>query len=412
MQQIKEDCSDKDNQLISTVEAFHDRVGKITSPFIPFIPRFDLWFNVKSQSEQKEPLLEGVMGLDNFSNSLGFVPYTNVPDFMPQRKLENNIHRAIGFYDIIEALYSIKFNKVKVSSAKNTDNNSLTVKYHTPVGDAVTEIIYTPDMKKSGTSISWVKSHILKSIDDIKVMEYIFDDMEIVDRNFKYAEYINDKKPDYIPIAYGFIASSGMLHIMRDFLPVNDFYLWLNDYPQKLEKLAKVISKKLADAILILKKCPADIIFLGGNFDSTITYPAFYKKYILTDFYEFVEELHKAGKKVVSHTDGENKALWDLYLETKIDILEAVAVYPMVSESMKEIIEKMGNKVTLWGLVDSIALLENSMSLDNFHKYIEELIGFAKKYPVILGISDTSPTDMSIDRLLYIRDRLKKENKK
>jgi len=40
------------------------------------------------------------------------------------------------------------------------------------------------------------------------------------------------------------------------------------------------------------------------------------------------------------------------------------------------------------------------------------LIGFAKKYPVILGISDTSPIDMSIDRLIYIRDRLKKENKK
>lgn len=156
-------------------------------------------------------------------------------------------------------------------------------------------------MMKSGTSISWINSHILKSIDDIRVVEYIFDDMEIVDRNFKYAEYINKKKPDYTPIAYGFIACSGMLHIMRDFLPVNDFYLWLNDYPQKLEKLAKAITKKLADIISVLKKCSADIIFLGGNFDSTITYPAFYKKYILPDFGEFIEELHGAGKKVVSH---------------------------------------------------------------------------------------------------------------
>jgi hypothetical protein len=79
------------------------------------------------------------------------------------------------------------------------------------------------------------------------VLEYIFEDMEIEDCSKAFKEHMKSQGNDFIPIAFGLLASSGMQHIMRDFLEVTDFFIHFMDLRTSLERLAEKINKKLIE---------------------------------------------------------------------------------------------------------------------------------------------------------------------
>ena len=391
-------------------KSFYDVINNKKPQVISFIPRFDLWYNVHSQKKPKPGILEGINSLNEFSRSLGLIPYSNIPDFTAGGDIKRVIHRSLGFYNLKQCPYKISFGRTKVNF-KHKDSYTY-VEYITPIGSIDTEFIFTEEMKKSGASISWIKKRLITKKEDYKICKYIFDDM-VVEENYKeFDEYIKEQGDDYIPIAYGILAVSGMQHIMRDFLEVTDFFLHFMDNRKELEMLAGSIDKKIGDIIKILAKSGADIILVGANFDSTVTYAPFYKGYILPKFKEYSNILHENNKKIISHCDGENDSLWELYIDSDIDILEAVAIKPMVKQSLEEIVNIIGDRAVIWGAVDSIALLDDSMSDSIFRKYVENIVDIAKENRIILGISDTAPVNMNIDRVLYIRDFvIKKSNK-
>jgi len=390
-------------------KSFYDVINNKKPQVIPFIPRFDLWYNVHSKKKPKPIILEGINSLNEFSRSIGFIPYSSIPDFMAGGDLERIIHRSLGFYNLKQCPYKISLSSVKVNSKHNSGNTY--VEYITPMGSLDTEFIFTEEMKKSGSSISWIKKRLITKKEDYKICKYIFDDM-IIEENYKeFDEYIEEQGDDWIPIAYGIMAVSGMQHIMRDFLEITDFFLHFVDNRKELEMLAGSIDKKIGNIIKILSKCSADIILVGANFDSTVTYKPFYKGYILPRFKDYSDILHKNNKKIISHCDGENDSLWELYIDSDIDILEAVAVRPMVRQSFEEIVNIIKGRAVIWGAIDSIALLNDSMSDGDFKKYVENIVNIAKSNRIILGISDTAPVNMNVDRVLYIKDFILRESK-
>jgi len=50
---------------------------------------------------------------------------------------------------------------------------------------------------------------------------------------------------------------------------------------------------------------PAEVILLGSNYDDSITYPAFFRKYILPPLRDYAEVVHRKGKYLMTHADGE-----------------------------------------------------------------------------------------------------------
>jgi len=394
---------------VNCKKSFYAVINNKEPGIVPFIPRFDLWYNVYSQKNPKPEVLREANSLNEFSRSLGFIPYSNIPDFKAGGDLKRVVNRSLGFYNLKQCPYKINFSSVKVNSKHSSGNTY--VEYTTPIGSLDTEFIFTEEMKKSGSSISWIKKRLITKKEDYKICKYIFDDM-IIEKNYKeFNEYMEEQGDDWIPIAYGVMAVSGMQHIMRDFLEITDFFLHFADNRKELETLAGSIDKKIGNIIEILSKCSADIILVGANFDSTVTYKPFYKGYILPRFKDYSDILHKNNKKIISHCDGENDSLWELYIDSDIDILEAVAVRPMVRQSFEEIVNIIKGRAVIWGAIDSIALLNDSMNDDDFKKYVENIVNIAKSKRIILGISDTAPVNMNVDRVLYIKDFILREGK-
>ncbi len=84
----------------------------------------------------------------------------------------------------------------------------------------------------------------------------------------------------------------------------------------------------------------------------------------------FSDLLHSRGKLLLSHCDGENKGLLDLIRESGIDVAEAICPYPMTKVTLAEVRRAFQGKVTIFGGIPSVALLESSMSDDEFEIYM------------------------------------------
>ena len=80
----------------------------------------------------------------------------------------------------------------------------------------------------------------------------------------------------------------------------------------------------------------------------------------------------------------------------------------MTSQTLKEVRDVFGQKITIWGGIPAACLLENSMSDYEFEKYLDmtlESIGSGRK--IILGIADTTPPEAKLDRIMKIASKCK-----
>jgi hypothetical protein len=205
--------------------------------------------------------------------------------------------------------------------------------------------------------------------------------------------------------ARGLAAASPMQQIMRDFLDATQFYLEMYDHPQEMRQLGEDLEPYYDQLFQVLANSPAEVVFHGSNFDEMITYPPFFRNYIMPYLQRLADMLHARGKLLICHCDGENQGLLDLIAESGMDIAEAICPQPMTKITISEVKKSFKGKVTIFGGVPSVALLEQSMSDEQFERFMENL--FREIVPgdrFILGVSDTTPPDAKFERLFRITE--------
>jgi uroporphyrinogen-III decarboxylase len=143
-----------------------------------------------------------------------------------------------------------------------------------------------------------------------------------------------------------------------------------------------------------------------------ITYPPFFKEHILPYIQRLADMAHAKGKLVLCHCDGENKGLLDLIANSGMDIAEAICPQPMTKVKVSEVKKAFQGKVTIFGGIPSVALLEESMPDAEFERFMKNL--FREIDPgdrFILGVSDTTPPDAKFERLLRITEMVQEWGK-
>jgi hypothetical protein len=179
------------------------------------------------------------------------------------------------------------------------------------------------------------------------------------------------------------------------------------DHPDELAGLAKQVAiywKRLTRCALA---CPADVFLLGANYDADLTYPPFFEEHLLPQLKRYADLLHEKGHYLLSHTDGENRGLLDLYVRAKIDIADSICPSPMTSHTYKQVREVLG-PVTIMGAIPSVALLTDSMPKREFDSYLDQFftdIGSGEH--LILSIADTAPPAADFERILQIGEMVR-----
>ena len=377
---------------------------------VPYVPRIDLWYNANALAGSLPARHRG-RTQDEISRAEGWALHKTLLDLLALRGPEGIVHRAIGIYSVRQTVFRFRFSSdIDVRVTWEVDSTSVT--YTTPLGEVSTKTTFTDELRRAGSTISFVKEHIIKKPEDYRIVGYLFENLELVPDYEEFLRWQDEVGEDGYCAAAVSVASSPMHHIQKDFLDPTAFFYHYHDYPKEMEALSKSVEHFYDQALKILSDSPAEAVFWGGNFDETLTYPPYFRKEILPWIWKASEVLHGKGKKVICHCDGENLGLMDLIRDSKMDVAEAICPYPMTKVRIEEYYQRWADRLTIFGGIPSNLLLAEATSDEEFEAYLAHLFKVvAPGKRLILGIADTTPPHAVFDRLVRIGERVEKEGR-
>ena len=174
----------------------------------------------------------------------------------------------------------------------------------------------------------------------------------------------------------------------------------LYDWPDAVEAYFRALNECDDRLISLINDSPVDIINFGDNVHAGTLSPQLFKKYVLPAYQHRCERLHKAGKFVHAHWDGDTKPLLPFAHETGLDGIEAITPKPQGDVTLEEIKEGLGDDLFLLDGIPAVffdATYPVSMLEDCARRLIEL---FAPR--LVLGISDEISSHGDIERIRIV----------
>ena len=368
---------------------------------LPFVPRLDIWYK-SNKFRGTLPDKYKNLSLFEIADVLDVGYHSVVPDFSNFLEKNSIAFLGLGIYDLLSNPYKISSGSIDFKCSTSKEGLTDTV-FYTPYGNISTSTLYNDNMRRDGATIGHTASHALKSIKDIKPLGYIFENIAVENNynnfnNFK--DSLNDKG---VGVGFCMLSGSPAHHIMKELISFEKFIYMQNDYPSEIKYLSEKIEILFDKVMDVSAKSNADILFCGANYDSMITWPSFFKENI-TPFLKKYSALAKSNNKFfLTHTDGENEGLLDEYIEAQVDIADSICPSPMTKLKIEDIRKKFNSKITIWGALPSICVLENSMNDYEFEKYLNYFFeNIGKGDHLILSFADTTPPDAKFERIKKI----------
>jgi corrinoid protein of di/trimethylamine methyltransferase len=385
---------------------------------IPWVPRIDLWHNAQVLRGTLPSKFEG-MRVEEIHHAMGWPLHKFVPEYSRPETPEDLHHRGIGLFDLKEFPFTFEFPSdvdIRVNIETDGKEEMTHVEYHTPVGMVSVRHGLTPEMRKSGASISWVKEHAIKGPEDYKVLAHIFGNLEIKPAYERYNAWRNYIADGGIAVAHGLGLSctSPMHFIQKTFLDATEFYLHHHDYPRQMAELLEALTGVYDQLLEVLADGNLDAVMWSSNVDDMITYPALYEEYFLPWCHKAADMLSPKGTVMIIHPDGENQGLMDLIAESRMDVADAVTPYPMTKVRIEEYYDRWcrPGHLTIHGGIPEMLLLEESSTREDLEMFLDNLFRTISPGTRFIGsIGDTTPPDADFDRLLYIGERFEKEGR-
>ena len=364
---------------------------------IPFVPRLDLWYKANKYNGTL-PSKYKIATLFEIIEDLDVGYHTVTADRDLYADTLDNVDRALGIWRVKTKPHHPKFRNINRNICYTDD--TVTVEYPTPHGTIRTKVVYNETMRKAGITLSHVSEHAIKSFEDYEAIAYLFEEAEVHAIYDGIAELKDMVGERGLIVATASMGSCAIHHILHELMPYDLFFFEYYDHYDELMRLSERMTPYIDKVIDMAINSPADIIQSGTNYDSQVTWPPFVEKHIVPALASTTDKCHAAGKYLLTHTDGENKGLLQHYVSARFDIADSICPAPMTSQTLGEIRTTFDGKITIWGGIPSVSVLENSMSDYEFDAYIDDLfLQMGKGDHLILSIADTAPPEMKWSRL-------------
>lgn len=350
---------------------------------IPWAPRLEIWYS--------------------FHNAKG-----TLPEKYKGRTIKE-VRQLAGVANPGRESFIVKTEYKNVEITEKICGSELVKIYTTPVGTVVEKFAYTSEGKDLGVTFDLEHTeHMIKTLKDYKVVEYIVENSYFVDNFKSFKRYDEGLGGD--GLATKLCDHDPMYKIIKDYVGYNNVYYEMYDNPTEIESLYRCCYRKRMELLELLKQSPAKLIIHGAHFDSMMTPPPLFEKYMKPYYQEFSKGLHESGKMLAVHADADSKLLMGQFIESGIDMVECFCTAPMVTVSMEEAIDFWEDKMIIWGGIPSILLVPESVSYDEFITYVEKLLELirTKKGRVILGIADNLMPEGDITRVEKISEMVER----
>ncbi len=313
---------------------------------------------------------------------------SKIPQCSVERQLRNEglciVNRLIPVFKVISP-------NVSCESHSYTENGINLVRHF--VKTKYGELTY---LTKPAGFTSWTVEKIFKGPDDYKKLYAMIEDQRYQPNYEAFLKAEKELGEDVILRAG--IGSSPLHQIMIGWMGVETFAIEWAERRDEIEKLVDIQVKKLRQIYEIVAKSPALIANFGGNETGNVMGRQRYEKYVLPHHNEAAEVMHKYGKLLGSHLDGNNRIWADLVAKSGLDYIEAFTPAPDTDMTFQEAFEIWKDKILWINFPSSVHLC----SIEEIEKTTQSIIDISKGSRLIIGITEDIPEDRWQENLLAI----------
>lgn len=347
---------------------------------VPWIARLQLWYTARQT--------EG-----------------NMPERFKGMSVEE-IGKAIRTGDPARAgkIFKVRYEGMEVREERVP--GALRQTFITPYGEVTYGQImseYVGGRAESGLPLE----HPIKSREDYKIWEYVTEHTYYDPTYEEYVAYEQKVGDEGYPMVSA--GDCPFHHIQLRLVGYNDVYFHLMDYQNELESLVKVMTDVERERLWpVVANSPARLILHGLHFDSQMTPPHLFTRYISPYYKEFSAILHAKNKRLAWHADDDSKAILEVSRDAGFDMAECFCTAPMVSVTLEEARRVWGKDCIIWGGIPSV-VLEETFPQDEFEQYVLDVFRtIAPGDAMILGVADNVMPRSIIERVEWISDQVEK----
>jgi uroporphyrinogen-III decarboxylase len=273
--------------------------------------------------------------------------------------------------------------------------------FRTPVGSVTSRVRHSEELARVGIQGMEVE-HVIKGPDDYRVVEYMLEHTRYEACYDDYLRYEAEIGEDGVPLVAA--GDCPFHHFLQKLAGYQTGYYHLYDYPDKVGRLFGLMQERGREVWDIVVKSPARLFLHGVHFDSAMTSPPMFKKYITPYYLEFSDLLHRHGKVLCMHADADSRLILENIRESGFDMAETFTTDPMVDCTLEEARAAWGNEVIIWGGVPSI-ILEPTFSEEEFEAYMKRVFrAVAPGDAFILGVADNVMPAAMVERIERITE--------
>jgi hypothetical protein len=359
----------------------HDVVFGRSGERIIWQPRIGCWYSDKQFAGESLP-----------------APYEgmSIPD----------IYRALGCSHRLYSWYNPCFRRIEPPSMRRIEEqmNATDTKttLETPVGKQVRIDRCTPTSSRK-IHVKWP----VTTEDELRVAMWI---EENTDWQWDQAQF--EQSQEQVgdlgaPTAY--LPRMNVQDLYINQMGVQNAIYALYDWPGAVKSYFRALEESHDRLIEVVNRSPIDIINLGENVHAGTLSPELFVKYHLPACQRRCEKLHRSGKFVSSHWDGDCKPLLRYAKETGLDGIEAITPCPQGDVTLEEIKDALGDDLFLLDGLPAV-FFDETFSVDALLRCTERVIElFAPK--LVLGISDELSSTGDIKRVRLVGDIVARYNK-
>ena len=385
--------------------SIHDRVSAIFQGIrpdrIPFVDRLEVWYRVHSRAGTLPEEFRG-MTVTEIHRVVGIGQQVYLVPYAFKMHGVEVIARFNGEIFFREYEPVMEF-FCGISELASYERPGVTeIELLTPLGKLRAQHELLPDNILSGTE-PYLKEHLIKDESDYRVVEYILEKQEYIPRYEKVAD--EAVRLGEIGFVVPMTPRIPFQQVLLEYLGEIPLFYALNDSPEKVERLLKILDIQLTEILHRLVDLDTLYIEFPDNLHGLMTNPRLFAKYSLPYYQHYCDILHGQGKKVGSHTDGTVKPLLSLLAESGLDVCESFSPAPLTSCTFEEAWNAWRDGPIIWGGIPSPILEERTLERE-FIQYVQNVLELVGDRPIILGVGDMVMGHNSIERVRYIADRV------
>ena len=342
---------------------------------IPWLPRLKIWYDGNRKS--------------------GTLP----PEYRDStlRQVEQDVFGGTAARDAV--IWHTEIDEVEVRSHKVSEMETVT-EYVTPVGTVSTRLRGTERLRQNAIQDAEVE-FMLKGPEDYPVVEYIVEQTRYTPAYEEYERYEKQTGDDGYPMVN--CGDCPFHHWMRALVGYDQAFFHLNDYPNQVERLVRLLEDRYKAAVWRhMLDSPARLLMHGHHLSSQMTPPLLFDKYIAPYIRELTTAARAADKVIAMHGDNDTRHILSNIEEAGFGMVECFVTQPMVDTTLSEARDAWRDRVIIWGGVPS-SILEDPYTDEQFERFMDDLFrAIAPGDAFILGIADNAMPGSKIERIKRI----------